>query len=160
MPTVRGDDLDGVFYTGGTTGLCPRACMLSHDNLIISAMGAMRSTATFMTPDGRFLHAAPMFHLADLAAWSVATAQRRHPRHRPGVRRRSGVLTAIAEHQVTDALLVPTMIQMLVDHPDAGEVDLSQPAAHPLRRLADRSRPCSTGPEGLCRTRRSRRPTA
>jgi acyl-CoA synthetase (AMP-forming)/AMP-acid ligase II len=35
------------------------------------------------------------------------------------------VLAAIGEYRVTDALLVPTMIQLLVDHPDVGQFDLS-----------------------------------
>jgi acyl-CoA synthetase (AMP-forming)/AMP-acid ligase II len=35
------------------------------------------------------------------------------------------VLTAIQNHKVTDMLLVPAMVQMLVDHPEAGNYDLS-----------------------------------
>jgi acyl-CoA synthetase (AMP-forming)/AMP-acid ligase II len=35
------------------------------------------------------------------------------------------VMKAIAEHGITDALLVPTMIQMLVDDPAVGDYDLS-----------------------------------
>jgi acyl-CoA synthetase (AMP-forming)/AMP-acid ligase II len=34
-------------------------------------------------------------------------------------------MKAIADHQVTDALLVPTMIQILVDDPNVGDSDLS-----------------------------------
>ena len=87
------------------------------------------SSTDVMTRDGRFLHCAPMFHLADLAAWSVAMLSgSTHvivPMFTP-----VGVATAIAEHQVTDTLLVPTMIQMLVDSPDTGEVDMSS-----LRRI-------------------------
>jgi acyl-CoA synthetase (AMP-forming)/AMP-acid ligase II len=37
----------------------------------------------------------------------------------------SEVAAAISAHKVTDALLVPTMIQMLVDSPDAAETDLT-----------------------------------
>ena len=36
-----------------------------------------------------------------------------------------GVMAAIQSERVTDALLVPTMIQMLVDHPAIGSYDLS-----------------------------------
>jgi acyl-CoA synthetase (AMP-forming)/AMP-acid ligase II len=117
-----GDALAGVYYTGGTTG-APKGVMLSHANLLTSALGSA-ATGRLCEPGGRLLHAAPMFHLADGAAWTAQTAiGGTHvivPAFDP-----VGVLTAIAEHQVTSALLVPTMIGMLVNHPDAGAYDVS-----------------------------------
>src|SRR5205814_4989509 len=67
IPDARrgGDDVAGVFYTGGTTGF-PKGVMLSHRNLITSALGT-QAMCPFVIPGGRFLHVAPMFHLADLA---------------------------------------------------------------------------------------------
>ena len=38
--------LAGIFYTGGTTGHRPRASMLSHANLLVSALG-MAATGAF-----------------------------------------------------------------------------------------------------------------
>jgi acyl-CoA synthetase (AMP-forming)/AMP-acid ligase II len=65
-----------------------------------------------------------MIHLADGASWAagqlVGSTHVMVPSFTP-----KGVLAAIAEHAVTDALLVPTMIQMLVDDPEAAEHDLS-----------------------------------
>jgi acyl-CoA synthetase (AMP-forming)/AMP-acid ligase II len=46
--------------------------------------------------------------------------------------------TAIADHEVTDALLVPTMIQMLVDSPETATADLSS-----MRRLMYGASPIS-----------------
>jgi len=116
-----GDDLAGVFYTGGTTGF-PKGVMLSHRNLGTSALGAA-ATGNFVVPGGVLLHAAPMFHLADLAAWMgrnlVGGSHVIVPSFTP-----DGVLDAIEEHHVTDTLLVPTMIQLLVDHPGVSERDL------------------------------------
>ena len=79
-PYRSGDDLAGVFYTGGTTGRS-KGVMLSHDNLLTSAMGTL-ATEHSLSVDGSYLHAAPMFHLADLAAWTGSGRPRRHARHR------------------------------------------------------------------------------
>ena len=118
----RGSDLYGIFYTGGTTGF-PKGVMLSHDNMMISAMGGL-ATLDVITRGGRNLHAAPMFHLADLAMWNmsmlVGATQVMVPMFTP-----VGVVKAIEEHQVNNVLLVPTMIQMLVDSPETAEADLS-----------------------------------
>ena len=117
-----GDELAGLFYTGGTTG-SPKGVMLSHANLMVSCLG-LAASGYLATGEMRFLHAAPMFHLADLAFWNVTTAKGGcHvivPAFKP-----ADVLAAIAGHAVTDVLLVPLMIQMLVDHPDVGDYDLT-----------------------------------
>ena len=58
-------DLAGIFYTGGTTGRS-KGVMLSHGNLMVNALNALGEG---MSPSSSvYLHAAPMFHLADGAA--------------------------------------------------------------------------------------------
>lgn len=117
-----GDDLYGVFYTGGTTGQ-PKGVMLSHRNIVTSAMGS-QATLPVVTPGGRLLHAAPMFHLADIAAWVMGllggSTNVMVPAFTP-----ASVVAAIVRHRVTDTLLVPTMIQLLVDSPEAADADLA-----------------------------------
>ncbi|MFF0051088.1 long-chain fatty acid--CoA ligase [Streptomyces sp. NPDC005498] len=119
---LGGDRLAGLFYTGGTTGF-PKGVMLSHANilastnsLIVSVQGSARG--------GRTLYSAPMFHLAALGNWCsqnlVGGSHLFLAGFEPGA-----VLKAIAEHRPTSTLLVPAMIQMLVDHPSVGEYDLS-----------------------------------
>ncbi|GAA3528465.1 long-chain fatty acid--CoA ligase [Amycolatopsis ultiminotia] len=121
--SVRGGAaLAGLFYTGGTTGF-PKGVMLSHANILISALGS-QATCPFVVPHGRALHVAPMFHLADLAIWvahsMVGGAHVVLPAFDPPT-----VMAAIDEHSVTNVVLVPSMIQMLVDHPQLAQYDLS-----------------------------------
>ena len=73
IPDARrgGDAIAGVFYTGGTTGF-PKGVMLTHASILTSTLGA-QATHPWCIPGGRVLHAAPMFHLADLAAWATQT---------------------------------------------------------------------------------------
>jgi acyl-CoA synthetase (AMP-forming)/AMP-acid ligase II len=78
----------------------------------------------FLVPGGRLLHAAPMFHLADGAAWAARNAMG-GSHVMVSAFTPTGVADVIERHQVTDSLLVPTMIQMLVDSLDTADADLS-----------------------------------
>jgi len=115
------DDLAGIFYTGGTTGRS-KGVMLSHGNLMANALNALGEG---LWPGNTvYLHAAPMFHLANGAAMysvllsggSNVVIQGFTP---------DGVAAAMQKERVTDVLLVPTMIQMFVDCPTLGDYDLS-----------------------------------
>ncbi|MDK2759307.1 class I adenylate-forming enzyme family protein [Blastomonas fulva] len=103
------DSLAGIYYTGGTTGF-PKGVMLSFLSLWSAAIGIV--LANRMEAGGRMLHATPMFHLADggmsHGAMIVGATHIFVPRFDP-----TDVIATIDRHQVTDVLLVPTMIGML-----------------------------------------------
>jgi long-chain acyl-CoA synthetase len=117
----RGQDLAGIFYTGGTTGRS-KGVMLSHANILANAQNIQ--PATPISDRTRFIHAAPMFHLADGAMMFLVTAfggsHTFLPRFDPGA-----FLRTVEEHGVTTALIVPTMINMLVHHSEVTQHDLS-----------------------------------
>ncbi|QNA87066.1 long-chain fatty acid--CoA ligase [Sphingomonas sp. So64.6b] len=117
-----GDDLLAIFYTGGTTGRS-KGAMLSHAGFIANCR-AMRESDVF--PEGcRALIVPPLFHLAAVAMMTMAMlaggvaviAKSFDP---------IGALDLIAAEGVTDALLVPTMIQMILDAPGFDSAKLSR----------------------------------
>lgn len=115
-----GNDLAGVFYTGGTTSFS-KGVMLSHANLASNCL-VLQANGVVGT-DSVGLHAAPMFHLADGAFMNVLlSADGTHVMISSFTP--IGVLQTIESEQVSASLLVPTMIQMQADHPDVGQYRL------------------------------------
>ncbi len=116
-----GDDLAGIYYTGGTTGR-PKGVMLSHGNLVANATNVMISLG--YDRDTNYLHAPPMFHLADgCSTFGVTMQGGSHvfmPRFDP-----LQFLDIVQRERVTDVTLVPTMINMFLNHPRFAEFDLS-----------------------------------
>jgi long-chain acyl-CoA synthetase len=120
-PAVSDEDLLGLFYTSGTTAE-PKGVMLTHKNMLANI--AHSDPYSNRQPDDIFLHAAPMFHLADGAAVFSNTAhgatQAFIPRFDP-----QAVLDIIAREHITSTVLVPTMINFILQRPDLGSYDLS-----------------------------------
>jgi long-chain acyl-CoA synthetase len=118
---VDAEAVAGIFYTGGTTGL-PKGAMLSHRNLVANAKHTLIAIGYDETDS--YLHAAPMFHLADGAStYALTWVGGKHvilPAFDP-----ASWLTLVAAEQVTRALLVPTMINMVITHPEAATADVS-----------------------------------
>ena len=109
-----GEDLACIMYTGGTTGF-PKGVMQTHLNMWSSCI--MRIAESAPLPDSAVLHAAPFFHAAGLGRALVQfMAGEAHviiPAFDAG-----DVLDAIGTQRVSETLLVPTMIQSVLDHPD------------------------------------------
>ena len=108
-----GEDLAGLFYTGGTTGF-PKGVMLPHRALWYNAMAIAKEIR--FNHDTKYLHAAPMFHLADFgfntAIAIVGACNVFIPSFEP-----EATLKAIETHQINTSLLVPTMLGMILAHP-------------------------------------------
>lgn len=115
------DDLAGIFYTGGTTGF-PKGVMLSHQNFYV---GGISNAQELILRDGSvYLHAAPMFHIADLlwfpAVTFVGGTHVSIPMFTP-----EATLEAIAAHRPSHILLVPVMILMMLQSDKLAGTDVS-----------------------------------
>ncbi|WP_181779475.1 long-chain-fatty-acid--CoA ligase [Pseudonocardia pini] len=117
----RGDDTYVVFYTSGTTAQS-KGVALSHRNAV-SVSVCFHATLP-ETRDLRFLHVGGMFHLAGAGpTWYVTLAAGTHvvlPKFEP-----LAFLSGVADHRITNSVLVPTMINMLLHQPELGDHDLS-----------------------------------
>lgn len=115
------DELCAIYYTGGTTGRS-KGVMLSQQNLLLNALQTMACVG-FSTRN-TYLHAAPMFHMADgVGTFSCALFAATNaiiPLFDP-----QGFLEAMAAERVTHALIVPTMVNMVLNHPALSATDLS-----------------------------------
>lgn len=110
-----------LYYTSGTTGK-PKGVVLTHRNNYLHALGAIDELA--LTKADRWLHVSPMFHLADAwAVWAVTKVGGVHvvvPEFKP-----DNVLRTIEREGVTLSNFIPTMLNILVNHPDVKNYDLS-----------------------------------
>ena len=121
LRAITADTLAAISYTGGTTGL-PKGVMQSHGNLLANAKHML--IANPLLPTDRFIHAAPMFHAADAATTFALTFMGgAHVCIRGYEPELFGRI--VEAEKVTVALIVPTMINMLLNHPATPSRDLS-----------------------------------
>ena len=110
-----------LLYTGGTTGRS-KGVPLSHRNVFSN--GQQCAIALGARSDDVFLHAAPMFHSADLLGTAYTLQGAAHmflPAFSP-----EAALRAMERHGVTVAFLAPTMIIMILQDPAFEKFDLSR----------------------------------
>jgi long-chain acyl-CoA synthetase len=110
-----------LIYTSGTAGR-PKGVMLTHSNVLANVQNFnywMR-----YREGSAYLHAAPIFHIADFpaifAAPTVGASQVTIPKFSP-----LGFCETVAKERVSHTVLVPTMINLLTKSSEARKYDLS-----------------------------------
>ena len=118
---IKDEDVAHLYYTSGTTGR-PKGVMLTHKNVKSHALGTIAEL--HLTDSDQWFHVAPLFHLADAwATFAITWVGGKHiliPSFDP-----LGVLRTIQDEKVTVSNLIPTMLNMMVNHPDIGSFDYS-----------------------------------
>jgi fatty-acyl-CoA synthase len=118
-----------TFYTTGTTGM-PKGVYFSHRQLVLHTLGVLAAIGTPKT-QGRlhqqdvYMPITPMFHVHAWGLPYVATAlgiKQVYPgRYAPEM-----LLNLIEQEEVTFSHCVPTILHMLLNHPQVQKTDLSR----------------------------------
>ena len=118
---MREEDVAQLYYTSGTTGK-PKGVILTHKNICTHALGAIAELR--LTDSDRWIHVAPMFHLADAwATWAVTWVGGTHIFVRAFDPPK--VLEVMEKERATISNMIPTMLNLLVNHPDVSRRDYS-----------------------------------
>lgn len=123
LPSMGPDSLAQIQYTGGTTG-SPKGVMLTHRNVLVSALQGRMWCSNFREGQEVFLGAVPLFHCYGLSTCqnlAVATGSQivLLPRFHA-----DEVVKAIQKHRVTIMSGVPMMFSMITDVAKARRHDL------------------------------------
>jgi long-chain acyl-CoA synthetase len=95
--------------------------MLTHTNLVVNAL----QSVAFLDckPGDRILHVAPMFHIADAFICMTSAAMGGSNYFLPSFEPVS-TMKGVEDYAIQRMLLVPTMVNMLVNHPDVSSHDM------------------------------------
>jgi acyl-CoA synthetase (AMP-forming)/AMP-acid ligase II len=118
---IQEDDIAHLYYTSGTTGR-PKGVMLTHKNVWLHALGTIAELK--LVDSDTWGHIAPMFHLAD--AWATFAITWVGGSHvMVGQFDAVAVMATIENERITLSNLIPTMLNLMIKHPKAGEFDFS-----------------------------------
>jgi len=118
---IDDDDTTMLMYTAGTTGF-PKGVMLSHNSFAVYMLENV-TPADPLSEEGNIL-TVPLYHVAGIQAMMAAIYGGRtlvmerqfDPKE---------WMELVAKEKANRAMMVPTMLKQLLDHPDFGKHDLS-----------------------------------
>ncbi len=118
---IEDNDIAHLYYTSGTTGRS-KGVILTHKNVGSHALGTIAEL--HLTDKDNWFHVAPLFHLAD--AWATFAISWVGGTHviQPTFDA-SSVLKLIEREKITLSNLIPTMLNLMVNHPDLNRFDYS-----------------------------------
>jgi len=120
-PEISEDDIAQLYYTSGTTGR-QKGVMLTHKNVAVHALGTIAELK--MTDEDRWIHVAPMFHLADAwASWAVTWVGGTHIMVPEFDSKK--VMSLMEKERVTLTNMIPTMLNLMVNDPAINQHDFS-----------------------------------
>jgi acyl-CoA synthetase (AMP-forming)/AMP-acid ligase II len=121
FPEGDGDDLTMILFTAGTTGT-PKGVMLSHDSFSSYILGSVSPADPEV--EERNILTVPLYHIAGIHV-VMASIYGGRTLIIQGQFEPKQWLELAERERATRATMVPTMIKMLMDHPDFHKHDLS-----------------------------------